>query len=269
MAIETAPSFHNEEANGRAGSASYNDSIDTATGKAAPAEISSKRVKAIFSDIAPNYDRFNRMSSFGRYKAWLHTLIDEAPINSRTRMLDIAGGTGDVTFEACKQKKPGSVLLTDFTPAMLDIARQRLEAGENNGVPVELAVVDAQDIPYASESFDVVTMAYGIRNMPKRDQALSEIYRVLRPGGSCCILEFSTPPNPVMRALYDKYLTLGIPTWGKITTGQREGFVYLSSSIKAFPDQEHFSKMLKNVGFRCVDYTNCTFGVAAVYIARK
>lgn len=269
MAIETAPSFHNEEANGRAGSASCNDSIDTATGKAAPAEISSKRVKAIFSDIAPNYDRFNRMSSFGRYKAWLHTLIDEAPINSRTRMLDIAGGTGDVTFEVCKQKKPGSVLLTDFTPAMLDIARQRLEAGENNGVPVELAVVDAQDIPYAGESFDVVTMAYGIRNMPKRDQALSEIYRVLRPGGSCCILEFSTPPNPVMRALYDKYLTLGIPTWGKITTGQREGFVYLSSSIKAFPDQEHFSKMLKNVGFRCVDYTNCTFGVAAVYIARK
>ena len=84
MAIETAPSFHNEEANGRAGSASCNDSIDTATGKAAPAEISSKRVKAIFSDIAPNYDRFNRMSSFGRYKAWLHTLIDEAPINSRT-----------------------------------------------------------------------------------------------------------------------------------------------------------------------------------------
>lgn len=269
MAIETAPSFHNEEANGRAGSASCSDSIDTATGKAAPAEISSKRVKAIFSDIAPNYDRFNRMSSFGRYKAWLHTLIDEAPINSRTRMLDIAGGTGDVTFEVCKQKKPGSVLLTDFTPAMLDIARQRLEAGENNGVPVELAVVDAQDIPYASESFDVVTMAYGIRNMPKRDQALSEIYRVLRPGGSCCILEFSTPPNPVMRALYDKYLTLGIPTWGKITTGQCEGFVYLSSSIKAFPDQEHFSKMLKNVGFRCVDYTNCTFGVAAVYIARK
>lgn len=244
-------------------------SIDTATGEAAPAEISSQRVKAIFSDIAENYDRFNRLSSFGRYKAWLYTLIDESPINSRTRMLDIAGGTGDVTFTACNQKKPGSVLLTDFTPAMLDIARQRLEAGENNGVPVELALVDAQNIPYASESFDIVTMAYGIRNMPKREQALSEIYRVLRTGGSCCILEFSTPPNPVMRALYDKYLTFGIPSWGKIATGQRDGFVYLSRSVKAFPDQERFSQMLKDAGFRCVDYVNCTFGVAAVYIARK
>ncbi|MGI6590826.1 MAG: ubiquinone/menaquinone biosynthesis methyltransferase [Eggerthellaceae bacterium] len=244
-------------------------SIDTATGEAAPAEISSKRVKAIFSDIAENYDRFNKMSSFGRYKAWLHTLIDESPINSRTRMLDIAGGTGDVTFAACKQKRPGSVLLTDFTPAMLDIAKQRLESGENNGVPVELAVVDAQDIPYASESFDVVTMAYGIRNMPKREQALSEIYRVLRKGGSCCILEFSTPPNAIVRALYDKYLTLGIPEWGKITTGQRDGFVYLSRSIKAFPDQEAFSDMLRAAGFEHVDYVNCTFGVAAVYIARK
>ena len=161
------------------------------------------------------------------------------------------------------------MLLTDFTPAMLEVARGRLEAGENNGVPVELAVVDAQDIPYASESFDIVTMAYGIRNMPKREQALSEIYRVLRPGGSCCILEFSTPPNPIMRVLYHKYLSLGIPAWGKATTGQREGFVYLSKSIKAFPDQAHFSKMLRDAGFRCVEHTDCTFGVAAVYIARK
>lgn len=270
MAVETAA----EPSHTTAGKQVYESteargSIDTATGKAAPAEVSSKRVKAIFSDIAPRYDLFNKMSSFGRYKTWLRILIDQAPINSRSRMLDIAGGTGDVTFAACQLKKPGSVLLTDFTPAMLDIARQRLDAGENDGVPVELAVVDAQDIPYASESFDVVTMAYGIRNMPQREKALSEIYRVLRPGGSCCILEFSTPPNPIMRVLYDKYLSVGIPEWGKITTGQRDGFVYLSRSIKAFPDQEHFSKMLKNAGFRCVDYTNCTFGVAAVYIARK
>lgn len=244
-------------------------SIDTATGKAAPPEISSVRVKEIFTDIAENYDRFNRMSSFGRYKAWLHTLIEKAPINSRTRMLDVAGGTGDVTFAACEFKKPATILCTDFTPAMLDIARERYRQGEAKGVPVEFAVVDAQDIPYASESFDVVTMAYGIRNMPKREVALAEIYRVLRPGGSCCILEFSTPPNPAMRFLYDKYLDQGIPQWGKATTGQREGFVYLSQSIKAFPDQCEFCEMLRNAGFSQTEYTNCTFGVAAVYIARK
>lgn len=244
-------------------------SIDTATGEAAPPEISAARVQEIFTDIAQNYDRFNKMSSFGRYKSWLRVLIDQCPINSRTRMLDVAGGTGDVTFAACELKKPGTVLLTDFTPAMLDVARERLRAGEAHGVPVEIATVDAQNIPYASESFDLVTMAYGIRNMPQREKALSEIYRVLRPGGSCCILEFSTPPNPVMKRMYDLYLKHGIPQWGKITTGQREGFVYLSNSIKAFPDQEHFSAMLYSAGFSRVSYKNCTFGVAAVYTARK
>ena len=244
-------------------------SIDTATGEAAPPEISADRVQEIFTDIAVNYDRFNKMSSFGRYKAWLRMLIEECPINSRTRMLDVAGGTGDVAFAACEYKKPGTILLTDFTPAMLDGARQRLKAGEANGVPVEIATVDAQDIPYASESFDLVTMAYGIRNMPQRELALSEIYRVLRPGGTCCILEFSTPPNPLMKRMYDLYLEHGIPQWGKITTGQKEGFVYLSKSIKAFPDQEHFSAMLYNTGFSHVSYKNCTFGVAAIYSARK
>lgn len=244
-------------------------SIDTATGHVAPPEVSSARVQEIFTDIAANYDTFNRMSSFGRYKAWLRKLIDACPINSRTRMLDIAGGTGDVAFAACEQKKPGMVLLTDFTPAMLDIARQRLRAGEGRGVPVEIATVDAQNIPYASESFDLVTMAYGIRNMPQREQALAEIHRVLRPGGTCCILEFSTPPNPIMRGLYGLYLDHGIPMWGKITTGHKDGFVYLSKSIEAFPDQEHFCAMLYNAGFSRVRYENCTFGVAAIFVARK
>jgi demethylmenaquinone methyltransferase / 2-methoxy-6-polyprenyl-1,4-benzoquinol methylase len=244
-------------------------SIDTATGRVAPPEVSSTRVQEIFTDIAVNYDRFNKLSSFGRYKSWLNKLIDECPINSRTSMLDVAAGTGDVAFAACEAKHPGTVLLTDFTPAMLDIARERLRAGEACGVPVEIATVDAQDIPYASESFDLVTMAYGIRNMPQRELALSEIYRVLRPGGTCCILEFSTPPNPIIRALYKLYLEHGIPMWGKLTTGNRDGFVYLSKSIEAFPDQDHFSAMLYNAGFRRVSYRNCTFGVAAVYTARK
>lgn len=244
-------------------------SIDTATGRAAPPEVSAARVQEIFTDIAVNYDTFNKMSSFGRYKSWLRKLIDECPINSRTRMLDIAAGTGDVAFAACEQKKPGTVFLTDFTPAMLDVARERLQDGAACGVPVEIATVDAQDIPYASESFDLVTMAYGIRNMPRRELALSEIYRVLRPGGTCCILEFSTPPNPAIRKLYEVYLEHGIPMWGKVTTGQREGFVYLSKSIEAFPDQEHFSAMLYNAGFSQVSYKNCTFGVAAIYTARK
>lgn len=244
-------------------------SIDTATGEDAPAELSSKRVKQIFTDIAWKYERFNALSSFGRYRSWLRTLIDKSPITSQSHLLDIAGGTGDVAFTACAQKPPASIVLSDYTPAMLEVAQARLDEGEAKGVPVELAVVDGQDIPYEDESFDILTMSYGIRNMPERERALSEMYRVLKPGGALCVLEFSTPPNPLMRLGYRIYLRWGIPAWGKLVTGDASGFVYLAKSIKAFPDQEGFTKMLKDAGFSRVEYTNVTFGVAAVHIAYK
>lgn len=244
-------------------------SIDTATGKSAPANISSERVKKIFTDIAWDYERFNKYSSFGQYRSWLKTLIDKAPIRPDSLMLDIAGGTGDVTFMACERKKPAHIILSDYTPAMLDVAQTRLDAGEANGVPIVLAVVDGQNIPFDDDVFDIVTMSYGIRNMPEREKALSEMYRVLRPGGALCVLEFSTPPNPLMRLGYDVYLRWGIPAWGKIVTGDDSGFVYLANSIKAFPDQEGFSKMLYDAGFSRVECTNVTFGVAAVHIAYK
>lgn len=244
-------------------------SIDTATGKSAPANISSERVKKIFTDIAWDYERFNKYSSFGQYRSWLKTLIDKAPIRPDSLMLDIAGGTGDVTFMACERKQPAHIILSDYTPAMLDVAQTRLDAGEANGVPIVLAVVDGQNIPFDDDVFDIVTMSYGIRNMPEREKALSEMYRVLRPGGALCVLEFSTPPNPLMRLGYDVYLRWGIPAWGKIVTGDDSGFVYLANSIKAFPDQEGFSKMLYDAGFSRVEYTNVTFGVAAVHIAYK
>lgn len=244
-------------------------SIDTATGKSAPANISSERVKKIFTDIAWDYECFNKYSSFGQYRSWLKTLIDKAPIRPDSLMLDIAGGTGDVTFMACERKQPAHIILSDYTPAMLDVAQTRLDAGEANGVPIVLAVVDGQNIPFDDDVFDIVTMSYGIRNMPEREKALSEMYRVLRPGGALCVLEFSTPPNPLMRLGYDVYLRWGIPAWGKIVTGDDSGFVYLANSIKAFPNQEGFSKMLYDAGFSRVEYTNVTFGVAAVHIAYK
>ena len=244
-------------------------SIDTATGKEAPAEISSARVKKIFTDIAWKYERFNKLSSFGQYRSWLRTLIDKSPITSETLMLDIAGGTGDVTFTACARKQPKSIVLSDYTPAMLEVAQSRLDAGEANGVPVELAVVDGQDIPYEDESFDVITMSYGIRNMPERDRALGEMFRVLKPGGSLVCLEFSTPPNAVWRALYGFYLKHLIPFWGGLITGDREGFVYLARSIKAFPDQQGLANLMEEAGFTNVTWKNYTGGIAAVHVARK
>lgn len=244
-------------------------SVDTATGEAAPADISETRVKSVFSEIATQYEKFNHVSSFGRDRVWLDRLVELAPVDSKTRMLDVAGGTGEVTFRMCAEKAPESILLTDYTPAMLEVAKKRIDRGDAKGTPVLTKVVDAQDMALADDSFDVVTMAYGIRNMPKRMQALKEILRVLRPGGTAVILEFSTPKNPIVRFFYHGYLRWGIPAWGQHFTGHRDDFVYLAKSIRAFPDQEHFCEMLRTAGFTNVEYHNVTFGVAALYRAQK
>lgn len=243
--------------------------IDTATGKEAPAEISSERVKDIFSAIAKKYERFNAVSSFGAYKLWLAGMAKQAPIEPNHDVLDIAGGTGDVTFTMAREKRPAHIQCTDLVPEMLEVARAHYDEGASAGVPVDFQVVDAQDIPYDDASYDVVTMAYGIRNMPDRPRALAEMLRVLKPGGALVCLEFSTPPNGLWRALYSFYLKHLIPFWGGLITGDREGFVYLARSIKAFPDQKGLAQMMRDAGFVDVTWKNYTGGIAAVHVARK
>ncbi len=243
--------------------------IDTATGKEAPAEISSERVKDIFSAIAKKYERFNAVSSFGAYKLWLAGMAKQAPIEPSHDVLDIAGGTGDVTFTMAREKRPAHIQCTDLVPEMLEVARAHYDEGASAGVPVDFQVVDAQDIPYDDASYDVITMAYGIRNMPDRSRALAEMLRVLKPGGALVCLEFSTPPNGLWRALYSFYLKHLIPFWGGLITGDREGFVYLARSIKAFPDQKGLAQMMRDAGFVDVTWKNYTGGIAAVHVARK
>ena len=160
-------------------------------------------------------------------------------------------------------------LLNDLVNEMLDVARAHYADGAADGVPVDFEVVDAQEIPYADASYDAITMAYGIRNMPDRPRALSEMYRVLKPGGSLVCLEFSTPPNAVWRALYNFYLKHLIPFWGGLITGDRDGFVYLSKSIKAFPNQQGLARMMEDAGFTDVTWKNYTGGIAAVHVAKK
>lgn len=244
-------------------------SIDTATGQEAPAEISSERVKDIFSSIAKKYERFNAVSSFGAYKAWLAGMMRQASISADDDVLDIAGGTGDVTFTVAKAKHPRHIQCTDLVDEMLDVARMHYADGAADGVPVDFEVVDAQNIPYDEATYDVLTMAYGIRNMPDRPRALAEMFRVLKPGGSLVCLEFSTPPNRVWRALYAFYLKHLIPFWGGLITGDREGFVYLARSIKAFPDQQGLASMMEAAGFTDVIWKNYTGGIAAVHVAKK
>lgn len=242
--------------------------IDTATGKEAPAELSEERVKTIFTEIASQYEKFNHYSSFGQDRRWLRKLVDSVDIAPTSCVLDVAGGTGEVTFAICERRHPAIIVLSDYTPAMLDVAKQRIARGDNCGVDVQTLVVDAQNIPFDDDSFDVVTMAYGIRNIPDRMRALKEIARVLVPGGSVAILEFSTPPLAPARAFYNAYLRWGIPAWGQHFTGKRDDFVYLADSIKAFPDQEQFAVMLQDAGFQNVKYENLSFGAACIHTAQ-
>ena len=239
--------------------------IDTATGQEAPPEVSQDRAQAIFTEIAEQYERFNHASSFGQDRRWLRRLVQCAGITGTSHVLDVAGGTGDVTFTICKMCHPASIVLSDYTPAMLDVARERLAAGDNRSVAVTTEVVDAQDMPFDDNSFDVVTMAYGIRNMPDRMAAMHEINRVLKPGGRVAILEFSRPPFAPARAFYNAYLRFGIPAWGQHFTGKRDDFVYLSQSIKAFPTQEEFAQMMREAGFQSVNYENLSFGAVAIH----
>lgn len=246
-----------------------NKSIDTATGEEAPAELSSERVYEIFSKIAKKYERFNAVSSFGAYKHWLNGMVEAVPADNTSRILDIAGGTGDVAFAVARKKTPAHIQLTDLVPEMLEVAKAHYAEGKSRGVPVDFEVVDAQNIPYKEASYDVITMAYGIRNMPNRTQALSEMYRVLKPGGTLVCLEFSTPQNPLWRSLYRFYLRYLIPFWGGLIAGDRAGFVYLANSIKAFPDQKGYAAMLEQSGFKNVTWKNYTGGIAAVHTATK
>ena len=243
--------------------------IDTATGAQAPAELSTARVKSIFSSIAKKYERFNAISSFGAYRRWLVGMMRQAPIRPTDDVLDIAGGTGDVSRYVARFKHPAHIQCTDLVPEMLDVARAHLAHGEVGTTPIDFDVVDAQDIPYPDASYDVVTMAYGIRNMPDRPRALAEMFRVLKPGGALVCLEFSTPPNPVWRALYHFYLAHLIPFWGGLITGERAGFVYLAKSIRAFPDQQGLAALMRAAGFTDVTWENYTGGIAAVHVAKK
>lgn len=228
-----------------------------------------QRMEHIFARIAKDYERFNMVSSLGAFRRWRADLVRQAPVTAESDVLDLAAGTGDVTFALAHAKHPRHIQCTDLVAEMLDVARMHYSHGAAGNVPVDFAVVDAQDIPYADNSFDVVTVAYGIRNMPERERALSEMLRVLKPGGTLACLEFSHPPNRLWRSAYRFYLKHLIPFWGNKITGDSDGFWYLQESIQAFPDQQTFADMMNDAGFEDVRWRNQTGGIAAVHTGRK
>lgn len=232
-------------------------------------DVHGARVRSIFSEIARRYELFNTLSSFGIYRRWLGVTARAAACGANDRVLDVAGGTGDVSFKLCECCPPGSIELTDFTPEMLEVARERARAGANRGVPMRYAEVDAHNLPYEDASFTLVTCAYGLRNFTDRRRAMREAARVLAPDGRYVVLEFATPPNPVWRALYRVYLNHMIPLLGGLITGDRAGFEYLRDSIKGFPPQATIAQELREAGFAEVRWRDCTGGIVAVYTAVK
>ena len=226
------------------------------------------RVKHIFSTIAPEYDRFNALSSMGIDRHWRRKAVVLARLRRTSEVLDLAAGTGDLTMALAEYGRPASILSTDFVPEMLEVGRAKAAAYEGE-TRIEFQVVDAQELPFADESFDVVTVAFGVRNLPDRAANFREVHRVLRPGGRYIVLEFSRPPFGPFRSLYHFYLRTVIPILGGRLTGDRESFQYLNDSILQFPGQVALAGELHRAGFGEVLWRNLTFGIVAVHVAVK
>lgn len=238
------------------------------TGAPAPGQPTTERVKGIFSTIAPSYDRFNRLSSLGIDRLWRRRTVRYAALDAGSRVLDLAAGTGDLTLAMARQAAPREIVSTDFVPEMLAIGEAKA-AAYHGRTKLAFQVADAQALPFPEDGFDVVTVAFGIRNMPDRAANFREVRRVLKPGGRYVILEFSTPTNALFRGLYHVYLGTVIPALGGMLTGDKPSFDYLNESIRAFPDQSRLATALYEAGFASVEWHDLTMGIAAVHVAVK
>jgi len=234
----------------------------------APGEATTERVRSIFSGIADRYDAFNMLASMGIDRSWRRKLVRACRISAETRVLDLCAGTGDVSFAIADQAHPAEVVVTDFTPEMLAIAERK--APDHPGpTKFTFQLADAQDLPFDDESFDVVTVAFGVRNLPERERNFAEVLRVLKPGGRYIILEFSRPTFAPWRGVYHVYLRHAIPTIGGVLTGDRDSFVYLNDSIRRFPTQPQLAAELRAAGFSAIDWADLTGGIVALHTAVK
>jgi len=225
-----------------------------------------RRVRGVFDSVAPRYDMMNDLMSLGLHRAWKAYTVLVADIRPGARVLDLAGGTGDLAQAfARKAGSEGLVVHTDINASMLRVGRDRLL---DAGVVLPTVVCDAEKLPFAPESFDRVSVGFGLRNMTHKDLALAEMHRVLRPGGKLLVLEFSKVARPLEKA-YDWYSFNILPRIGRVVARDEASYRYLAESIRMHPGQEELKAMMKKSGFGHVDYHNLTAGVAALHVAIK
>ncbi len=233
-----------------------------------PGEATAERVQGIFSNIADDYDQFNRLSSMGIDRSWRTKTVKAANLQKGSRVLDLCAGTGDLTLALAEGGTHARVVGTDFVPEMLAVADRKLP-DYKGPADVSFSVADAQKLPFEDESFEVVTVAFGIRNLPDRAANIQEVLRVLSPGGRYVILEFTKPPFPPFRWGYHFYLRTVIPFIGGRLSGDRESFQYLNDSILRFPDQPTLAAELRQAGFTAISWENLTGGIVAIHTAVK
>jgi demethylmenaquinone methyltransferase/2-methoxy-6-polyprenyl-1,4-benzoquinol methylase len=221
-----------------------------------------KRVGEVFSSVAPSYDLMNDLMSLGLHRLWKRFALEMSGVRAGSRVLDVASGSGDLALAFSKRVGPtGQVVMTDINAEMLGVGRDKLL---DAGLFAPVARCDAEKLPFASGSFDCVSVAFGLRNMTHKDRALAEMARVARPGGRVLVLEFSRPWKPLQGA-YDAYSFRVLPRLGKYVARDEAAYRYLAESIRMHPDQKELKSMMEAAGLERVEYFNLAAGVVAVH----
>ena len=225
-------------------------------------------VHGVFSNVASKYDVMNDVMSLGIHRLWKDAMMDWLAPRPGQRLLDVAGGTGDVAFRFLKRAGDAEAVVLDMTEQMLIEGRKRAEA-EAQADRLDWVVGDAMALPFEDATFDRYTISFGIRNVTRIEDALAEAFRVLRPGGRLVVLEFSQLPNAGLQKAYDAYSFNVIPRMGQMIAGDRDSYQYLVESIRNFPDHDRFAAMIRDAGFENVAYRNLSMGIAALHSGWK
>ena len=227
-----------------------------------PETEKSARVREVFKSVAPSYDVMNDLMSGGMHRVWKRFAVDLANVKPGEKVLDVASGSGDLALAFAKKVgAQGQVWQTDINEAMLKVGRDRLI---NAGHMLPNALCDAEKLPFASESFDLVSVAFGLRNMTHKDLALAEMTRVLKPGGRLLVLEFSKV-HPTLNKVYDAYSFKVLPLLGKLVARDEDSYRYLAESIRMHPDQETLKDLMEVAGLKRVEFFNLAAGVVALH----
>jgi demethylmenaquinone methyltransferase / 2-methoxy-6-polyprenyl-1,4-benzoquinol methylase len=228
-----------------------------------PREAKAGLVREVFDSVAPKYDIMNDLMSLGVHRLWKHDFCSALDPRPHYRLLDLAAGTGDISF-AWLKRGGGPVMASDINDSMLDVARDRA-AGKGYLADIEFLPADAEKLPLPNGSFDRVSMAFGLRNCTNKDRVIAEAYRLLKPGGRFFVLEFSQLQIAALEKLYDAWSFQALPRIGQLVAKDSASYQYLAESIRMFPSQERLKTMFEEAGFERVTYRNLSGGIAAIH----